>query len=83
MSRLARTLRAEGFIATDRDTGSMLLAFARAGVFRLGGSLVGTGAYTLYQGELGVRFDSDELAQTGDIDFTSFERLSVALEDRV
>ena len=83
MSRLARLLRAEGFIATDRDTGSMLLAFARAGVFRLGGTLVGTGAYALYQGELGLRFDADELAQTGDIDFASFERLSVALGDQV
>ncbi|WP_158967213.1 nucleotidyltransferase family protein [Chachezhania sediminis] len=83
MGRLARVLRAEGLIATDRDTGSMLLAFARAGVFRLGGTIVGTGAYALYQGELGVRFDMDELAQTGDIDFASFERLSVALGDRV
>ncbi|EEX11948.1 conserved hypothetical protein [Citreicella sp. SE45] len=83
MSRLARVLRAEGMIATDRETGSLLLAFARAGVFRLGGTLIGTGAYGLYQGELGVRFDSEELAQTGDIDFASFERLSVALGDRV
>lgn len=83
MARLARVLRAEGLVATDRDTGSLLLAFARAGVFRLGGTLVGTAAYALYQGELGVRFDSDELAQTGDIDFASFERLSVALGDRV
>jgi hypothetical protein len=83
MARLARVLRAEGFIGTDRDTGSLLLAFARAGVFRLGGTLVGTAAYALYQGELGVRFDSEELAQTGDIDFASFERLSVALGDRV
>lgn len=83
MARLARVLRAEGFIATDRDTGSLLLAFARAGVFRLGGTLVGTAAYALYQGELGVRFDSEDLAQTGDIDFASFERLSVALGDTV
>ncbi len=83
MARLARVLRAEGMIRTDRETGSLLLAFARAGVFRLGGTLIGTGAYALYQGELGVRFDSDELAQTGDIDFASFERLSVALGDRV
>ncbi|MTH61607.1 nucleotidyltransferase family protein [Paracoccus litorisediminis] len=83
MARLARVLRAEGFIATDRNTGSLLLAFARAGVFRLGGTLVGTAAYALYQGELGVRFDSEELAQTGDIDFASFERLSVALGDTV
>ncbi len=83
MSRLARVLRSEGMIGTDRETGSLLLAFARAGVFRLGGTLIGTGAYALYQGELGVRFDSDELAQTGDIDFASFERLSLALGDRV
>lgn len=83
MSRLMRVLRSEGMIGTDRETGSLLLAFARAGVFRLGGTLIGTGAYALYQGELGVRFDSDELAQTGDIDFASFEWLSVALGDRV
>lgn len=83
MTRLARTLRAEGFIATDRETGSMLLAFARAGVFRLGGTLVGTTAYSLYQGELGVRMDHEDLAQTGDIDLASFERLSVALDDKV
>ena len=83
MSRLARILRAEGYITTDRDTGSLLSAFAKAGVFRLGGTLVGTAAYALYQGELGVRFGMDELAQTGDIDFASFERLSVALGDQV
>ncbi|QPC43834.1 hypothetical protein HW532_14740 [Kaustia mangrovi] len=83
MARLARTLRAEGFITTDRQTGSILLAFARAGVFRLGGTLVGTSAYSLYQGELGVRMDHEELAQTGDIDFASFERLSVVLDDKV
>lgn len=40
-------------------------------------------SYSLYQGELGVHFDADELARTGDIDFASFERLSVALGDRV
>lgn len=83
MSRLARVLRAEGLIGTDRETGSLLSAFSRAGVFRLGGTLIGTAAYALYQGELGIRFDSDEIAKTGDIDFASFERLSVALGDRV
>jgi len=83
MARLTRTLRAEGLTGTDRATGSLLLAFAKAGVFRLGGTLIGTGAYALYEGELGVRFGSEELAQTGDIDFASFERLSLALGDRV
>ncbi|QBK31723.1 nucleotidyltransferase family protein [Roseitalea porphyridii] len=83
MARLARTLRAEGFIAADRQTGSILLAFARAGMFRLGGTLVGTAAYGVYQGELGVRMDFEELAQTDDIDVASFQRLSVALDDIV
>lgn len=83
MIRLAKTLRAEGFVTTDRETGSIFLAFSRAGVFRLGGTLVGTSAYGLYQGDLGVRMDYEELAQTGDIDFASFERLSVVLEDKV
>lgn len=83
MARLARVLRAEGFIGTDRDTGSLLAAFARAGVFRLGGTLVGTAAFALYQGELGVRFDSGDPAQTGDSDFARFETLSVTLGDSV
>ena len=83
MTRLTRILRAEAFIATDRETGSLLLAFSRTGMFRLGGTIVGTTAYGLYQGELGVRMDYEELAQTGDIDVASFERLSVALEDKV
>ena len=83
MSRLTRLLRAEGFIATDRDTGSLLTAFAKAGVFRLVGTRVGTSAFALYQGELGIQLAMDDLAQTGDIDFESFERLSVALGDRV
>jgi hypothetical protein len=83
MVTLVRILRAEGFITTDRDTGSLLFAFARAGVFRLGGTLVGTSAYALYQGELGIRMDYEELAQTGDIDIASFERLSIALDDKV
>ncbi len=83
MARLARVLRAEGMIGVDRDTGSLLLAFAKAGLFRLGGTIVGTAAYTLYQGELGLRFPFDELAQTGDLDVASFERLSVAIGDRV
>lgn len=81
MTRLTRVLRAEGLTTMDRETSSMLLAFARAGLFRLGGTLVGTGAFGLYQGELGVRMDQEELAQTGGVDFASFAGLSVALED--
>ena len=83
MARLVRILRAEGYIAADRETGSLLAAFAKAGMFRLGGTVVGTAAYGLYQGELGVRMDFEQMAQSGDIDMASFERLSVALEDKM
>ena len=82
-ARLIRLLRAEGFLGVDAATGSLLNALASAGVFRLGGTVVGTHAFRLYEGELGVRFAFDQTAQTGDIDIASFERLSIALDDTV
>jgi hypothetical protein len=68
---------------TDRATGSILSALADAGTFRLGGTLVGTNAFRLYEGELGIRLPLGGMANTGDIDIAQFEKLSVALEDRV
>jgi hypothetical protein len=82
-ARLIRVLRAEGFLGVDAATGSLLGAMATAGVFRLGGTIVGTQAFRLYEGELGIRYSFDESAQTGDIDIASFERLSLALDDTV
>jgi hypothetical protein len=82
-SRLIRILRAEGFLSVDAGIGSITNALAKAGVFRLGGTLVGTIAFRLYEGELGLRYGFDEAAQTNDIDIASFERLSLALEDAV
>lgn len=82
-SRLVRLLRAEGMTPTDRATGSILLAMARAGTFRLGGTIVGTNAFRLYEGELGLRLPLGGMANTGDIDITQFEKLSVALRDQV
>lgn len=82
-ARLIRILRAEGFLAVDGGTGSLLAAFANAGVFRLGGTIVGTQAFRLYEGELGVRYGFEQAAQTDDIDVASFERLSLALDDTV
>jgi hypothetical protein len=81
--RLIRILRAEGFHGVDAATGSLLSAMAVSGVFRLGGTIVGTHAFRLYEGILGVRYDFDQMAQTGDIDIASFERLSLALDDTV
>lgn len=53
---------------------------AAAGVSGLGGSIAGTQALRLSEGELGVRFSFEVAAQTGDIDIAGFERLSVAIE---
>ena len=80
-TRLVRLLRAEGFLGLDAATGSLLSAMAASGVFRLGGTIVGTHAFRLYEGELGVRYDMDMMAHTDDIDIASFSRLSLALED--
>jgi hypothetical protein len=78
-----RILRAEGFRTPDVNTGQIVTAMAKTGVFRLGGTLVGTIAFLCYEGELGVRIGFDQAAQTDDIDVASFERLSVVIEDRV
>ncbi|MDW4499310.1 GSU2403 family nucleotidyltransferase fold protein [Sulfitobacter sp. D35] len=82
-ARLMRILRAEGFRMSDVNTGQIVSAMAKTGVFRLGGTLVGTTAFLCYEGELGVRIGFDAAAQTDDIDIASFERLSLVIEDRV
>lgn len=80
-ARLVRLLRGEGFLGLDPSTGSLMAALAGAGVFRLGGTVVGTHAFRLYEGELNLRYDLTQAAQTDDLDIASFERLSLALED--
>lgn len=75
-------LRAAGVPALDRDTGKVLNAMAKSGVFRLGGTLVGTHAFRLYGAELGIRFDN-ALAVTGDVDIAAFENLKLVIEDQV
>ncbi len=82
-SRLIRVLRAERFQMTDPATGSLLSALAKAGTFRLGGTIVGTHAFRLYEGELGIRFRQTDMMQTGDLDIAQFGRLSLAVGDHV
>lgn len=79
--RLIRVLRAENVMGLDAGTGGLLLALAAAGTFRLGGTVVGTHAFRLYECELGIRLKLDEAALTNDLDIAAFEQLSVALED--
>ncbi|WP_454919298.1 nucleotidyltransferase family protein [Xanthobacter sediminis] len=82
-SRLIRILRAERFMSVDPGTGSLLASMENAGVFRLGGTIVGTHAFRLYEGELSVTYGFEDTAMTDDLDIASFERLSLALTDTV
>lgn len=82
-ARLIRILRAEGMTGLDGANASLISALAKAGVFRLGGTLIGTVAFRLYEAELGVQLTSDQIAQTRDLDIASFSRLSLALNDTV
>lgn len=78
-ARLVRILRAEGMANAELAVGSLLNAMARAGVFRLGGTLIGTNAFRLYEGELGLRLSLDQASQTDDVDIAQFEQLSLSL----
>lgn len=71
-ARLVRLLRGERFLGLDATTGSIVAGLAKSGAFRAGGVLVGTVAFVLYEGELGLRLAADETARTSDIDFASF-----------
>ena len=82
-ARLVRLLRSERFLGMDGATGSLVAALAKAGVFHLGGVLVGTNAFRVYEGELGLRLTFDQAAMTNDIDIASFEKLSLALDETV
>ena len=82
-SRLVRLLRSEEYLTPDLVTGQILTDIARAGVFRLGGTIVGTHAFRHYEGVLGVRIGADQAAQTNDIEIASFERLSLVVQDQV
>ncbi len=79
---LVRQLESMGAPRLDRNTGSLLRAMAAVGIFRLGGTLVGTHAYRLYALELGVQLPG-LFEATQDIDIASFEQLSLAIEDEV
>jgi len=80
-SEKAAALRAARLPALDMTTGKVLRALAQAGAFRLGGVLVGTHAFRLYDLELGARISSSATAITADIDVASFEKLSLAVDD--
>jgi hypothetical protein len=82
-ARLVRLLRSERFLGLDSAAGSLMAALAKAGLFRVGGVAVGTIAFLLYEGELGLRLAADATARTSDIDIASFEKLALGINDAI
>lgn len=80
--RLARMCREGGLPRVDAQTGKVLLALSKAGIFRLRGVLVGTHAFRCYPGLLGVELAATH-AVTEDIDIAAFHSISVALDDHL
>ena len=78
--QLVVALRRTGLPAPDQQTGDLLAALARAGVFRLRACLVGTVAFQCYAGLLGVRLPGAAL-RTGDLDLAQFHSISVAVAE--
>ena len=74
-------LRAARLPTLDAASGSLLASLSAQGVFDLGGTLVGTMAFRLYDAEIGRRVTRIEPALTQDIDIASYQNLSIALAD--
>jgi hypothetical protein len=81
-AKFVAQLRSAGLPTMDRTNGTVLSAMARVGVFRLGGTLVGTHAFRLYAAELGASF-SGTMAATEDVDVAAFENLKLVIADKV
>jgi hypothetical protein len=62
--------------------GEIVAALSRAGVFRLGGVLVGTVAYQTYSAMLGVLLPKRSV-QTIDVDIAQFKNVAIVAEERL
>jgi hypothetical protein len=77
---LAARLRRAGFPQPTRLQGEVISELAKAGLFRLRATLVGSAAYQTYSGLLGVRLP-DELITTDDIDIAKFYGISISIDE--
>jgi len=78
--RLCSLLRAGGALVTDAASARVLRGLSDAGVFRLGGVLVGTHAYAVIGNLLGATWDGAGV-RTQDVDVAAVRSLSVAVSD--
>lgn len=79
IARLCAMLRQGGAMMTDTVSAKVISGLGSAGVFRLGGVLVGTHAYIALGNVLGVRWQSS--LSTQDIDILAKPVLEVAVGD--
>jgi hypothetical protein len=75
---LVDMLVAGGMLREQAAVGQVLRTLADAGVFRMGGALVGTLAFGCYANMLGVRFDQQSL-RTADIDIAHDPGIALAV----
>ncbi len=80
--KLTRMCREGGVPPVDAQTGKVLLALSKAGLFRLRGVIVGSHAFRCYPGLLGTQI-LEAHAATEDIDVAAFRSISVALDDHL
>jgi hypothetical protein len=80
IDRLARLLVTAGQAATPKPVGRVLRALADAGVFRLGGVLVGTHAFALLGNMLGVAWPAGTW-RTEDVDVAGHLQVATPLLD--
>jgi len=80
LQRLCAQLRIGGALPTEPAPARILKAFADAGVFQLGGVLIGTQAFSLLGNMLGFQWSGGFL-KTHDIDIAGQQVLRIALPD--
>lgn len=78
--QMVSALKRAGLTGPDMVTGRVLAALASAGAFRLRAVVVGTIAYQIYGGLLGVRL-SGATQTTADHDIAQFRTISIAVDD--
>ena len=80
IQRLASLLRAGGAMVTDTASARVLAALSDAGIFKLGGVLVGTHAFIVIGNLLGAAWSGAAL-RTQDVDVAAETGMSVVLPD--
>jgi hypothetical protein len=81
IQRLCAQLRVGGAMTTNHAHARVLVGLADAGVFRMGGVLIGTHAFAAMGNMLGVRWERAGF-QTQDVDIASERNLDLVLPDQ-